>query len=226
MNQPAEKNNNELTAIDVASYLKNHADFFRQNPDLLLMMELSDQPQGSISLVERQLQGLRQRNNELGEELRQATQNAQVNQHLLQQTISLSMKLIPCEQLNDLTAVLLKQLDELFEIKYTSLLLDNNIYAGKTDLGVEMHSVRKALGDNFPKQQPVCGRLKDSEKNALFNESSLIASAAILPLGETGELGLLALGSEDPSHFDPAMGDLFLLLIADMLSRLLYRYNK
>ena len=225
MNQNAD-NNKMISADEVVTYLKDHADFYKQYPDSLLMMNFSDQPDGSISLAERQILGLRQRNALLEDELHNVTRNAQDNQYLLQQTIGLSLKLIPCNNIAELTTMLFQQLDELFDIKFPGLLLDNRIFLNDTDPSVDIPSIRKILGDNFPNKQPVCGRLKDSEKTALFNIDLPIASAAILPLGEAGELGLLVLGSDNATHFDPAMGDLFLLLIADILSRLLYRYNK
>jgi len=225
MNQLA-NNNNNFTADEVAEYLKANTNFFQQYPDLLLMMSISDQPKGSISLVERQMKGLRQRNKEFEEELQQVVRNAHDNQHLLQHTIELTLGLIPCEDIESLTETLFKQLNNLFDIQYQNLLLDKTIFTQSTDLAVDMHSIREILGDNFPKQQPVCGRLKDAEKETLFNNETAVNSVAILPLGKTGELGLLVLGSEDPTHFDPEMGDLFLLLISDMLSRLLYRLNK
>ena len=226
MNQTINKNNTVLTAEQIDEYLQQNTDFFQHYPDTLLMMKLVDHPQGSISLVERQMQGLRQRCKELEKELQQVIRNAQDNQHLLQQTVDLSLKLIPCEDIKSLTDTLFQQLSGEFQIKYHNLLLDNTVFTGKTFLAVDMQTIRLQLGDNFPKQQPVCGRLKDAEKKSLFAADDAVNSAAILPLGEAGELGLLVLGSEDASHFDPEMGDLFLILIADMLSRLLYRCNK
>ena len=226
MSQAEQKNNSKLTANDVADYLSDNADFFQQNSDLLLTMNFADQHNGSISLVERQVQGLRQRNKELEKELHQVIQNAHDNEQLLQQTIGLSLSLIPCENIESLTTSLFMELKKLFDIEYQSLLLDESVFAGKTNLSVNMDAIRKTLADNFPKQQPVCGRLKSAEKDILFKADVPVKSVAILPLGETGELGLLVLGSEDPTHFDPEMGDLFLLLISDMLSRLLSRYSK
>ena len=226
MSQAEHNNNSKLTANEVADYLKENSGFFQKFPDLLLTMNFSDQPSGAISLVERQMQGLRQRNKEFEEELHQVIRNAHDNEQLLQQTIALSLSLIPCENIESLTTALFMELKDLFDIEFQSLLLDEKTFADKTSLSVNMETIRKTLGDNFPKQQPVCGRLKSTEKDILFSTDVPVNSVAILPLGETGELGLLVLGSEDPTHFDPEMGDLFLLLISDMLSRLLYRYSK
>jgi len=114
----------------------------------------------------------------------------------------------------------------MFNIPYSSLLLDKTLFSEVAANSVNMTKIQKILGNNFPKKQPVCGRLKKSEKKALFSKGTPVNSVAILPLGNNGELGLLVLGDEDPTHFDPEMGDLFLILIADILSRLLYRYSQ
>ena len=122
MNQAAKNNNANLSPEQVTDYLSSNTDFFLDNPDLLLKMKLSEQPEGSISLVERQMQGLRKRNKALEDELQQVIRNAQDNQHLLQYTIDLTLKLIPCEKIETLHEALSKQLDKLFNIKYQSLL--------------------------------------------------------------------------------------------------------
>ena len=44
--------------------------------------------------------------------------------------------------------------------------------------------------------------------------------AAVMPLGE---LGLLAIGSKDPDHFQPGMGTVFLRMIAATVTAALVR---
>jgi len=220
------KKSKKINHLQVAEYLNQNKEFFQQYPDLLLTMDLGSQSDGTSSLVERQMKGLRNRNKELEKELQQVIRNAQDNQHLLQQTISLTLKLISCSKLKTLTQTLFQQLGKLFAIEHTNLLLEQDAFDKTTDLAVDMSVIRETLGDNFPKQQTVCGRLKEAEKAILFEDGSQVNSVAILPLGDEGELGLLVLGSIDPTHFDPEKGDLFLLLIAEMLSRLLYRFGK
>lgn len=213
---------NNLSADDVGLYLEKNTDFFLHHPDLMLAMDFSDKETGSISLVERQMKALRTRNQELDRELQNVIRNAQDNQHLLQQTISLSMNLIPCETISQLFSTLYQQLNSLFEIEFTNLILNKALFDQQS---TDMDVLRASLGDNFPKQQPVCGRLKNSEKQALFPDNETVQSVAIIPLGSKGELGILVLGSNDATHFDPEMGDLFLLLIADSLGKLLQRFT-
>ena len=222
MNEAITKNQESLSSDDVEAFLEQNPDFFQDYPELMLKMNFSNNDVGSISLVERQLKALRLRNQELDSDLQSVIRNAQDNQHLLQQTISLSMSLIPCNSVDDLIDTLNKQLKSLFDIEFTNLILNEAYFKQQSK---NMEQLRESLGDNFPKKQPVCGRLKSTEKLALFENDDDVQSVAILPLGDEKELGILVLGSNDATHFDPEMGDLFLLLIADSLSKLLNRFS-
>jgi uncharacterized protein YigA (DUF484 family) len=45
-----------------------------------------------------------------------------------------------------------------------------------------------------------------------------VQSTALVPLGDKGSDGMMAIGSSDPSRFYPGMGTLFLDLLADVIS--------
>jgi uncharacterized protein YigA (DUF484 family) len=72
--------------------------------------------------------------------------------------------------------------------------------------------------------KPRCGQVRDTQRDFLFGpESASIGSVALVPLGENGTLGLLALGSAERERFHPGMSTEFLKrmgeLITDALSR-------
>jgi uncharacterized protein YigA (DUF484 family) len=72
--------------------------------------------------------------------------------------------------------------------------------------------------------KPRCGQVRDSQRDFLFGpESASIGSVALVPLGDNGSLGLLALGSAERERFHPGMSTEFLKrmgeLITDALSR-------
>ena len=76
--------------------------------------------------------------------------------------------------------------------------------------------------------KPRCGQVRDSQRDFLFGpESASIGSVALVPLtlsmGESGSIGLLALGSAERERFHPGMSTEFLKrmgeLITDALSR-------
>jgi hypothetical protein len=72
--------------------------------------------------------------------------------------------------------------------------------------------------------KPRCGQVRDSQRDFLFGpEAASIGSVALVPLGDGGTLGLLALGSAERERFHPGMSTEFLKrmgeLITDALSR-------
>ena len=72
--------------------------------------------------------------------------------------------------------------------------------------------------------KPRCGQVRDTQRDFLFGpESPSIGSVALVPLGENGSVGLLALGSAERERFHPGMSTEFLKrmgeLITDALSR-------
>jgi uncharacterized protein YigA (DUF484 family) len=72
--------------------------------------------------------------------------------------------------------------------------------------------------------KPRCGQVRDSQRDFLFGpEAASIGSVALVPLGDAGSVGLLALGSAERERFHPGMSTEFLKrmgeLITDALSR-------
>ena len=55
----------ELTAEVVSNYLRENPDFFNQHPEALSELKISHVGEGAVSLVERQVATLRDRNAEL-----------------------------------------------------------------------------------------------------------------------------------------------------------------
>jgi len=65
----------------------------------------------------------------------------------------------------------------------------------------------------------VCGRLSESKLDFLFgSKARWVQSTALIPLGENGADGMMAIGSSDQARFYPGMGTLFLDLLANVIS--------
>jgi uncharacterized protein YigA (DUF484 family) len=72
---------------------------------------------------------------------------------------------------------------------------------------------------HLDKDQSVCGRLGESKLEFLFGtKARWVQSTALVPLGEKGEHGMMAIGSSDDARFYPGMGTLFLDLLANVIS--------
>jgi hypothetical protein len=81
--------------------------------------------------------------------------------------------------------------------------------AGAVDQAQRSHAA--AMG------APQCGPAAGNVFVPWFGEvAEHVRSVALIPLGQTGVFGLLALGSEDPQRFFPEMGTLYLRRIGEL----------
>ena len=71
----------------------------------------------------------------------------------------------------------------------------------------------------------MCGALRKEELSYLFPDAGEVGSAALMPLGNGAQLGLIAVGSSDAGRYSSSMGTLFLAHIADVVVRLLPRLH-
>ena len=65
--------------------------------------------------------------------------------------------------------------------------------------------------------------LRKEELSYLFPDAGEVGSAALMPLCNGDQLGLIAVGSSDAGRYSSSMGTLFLSHIADVMVRLLPR---
>jgi uncharacterized protein YigA (DUF484 family) len=77
----------------------------------------------------------------------------------------------------------------------------------------------KSFETLFANGKPRCGQARDSQREFLFgSDANDIGSVALVPLGEKGSIGLLALGSTDRDRFHPGMSTEFLARMADLIA--------
>ena len=77
----------------------------------------------------------------------------------------------------------------------------------------------KSFESLFTSGKPRCGQARDSQREFLFgSDAKDIGSVALVPLGEKGSLGLLALGSTDRDRFHPGMSTEFLARMAELIA--------
>jgi uncharacterized protein YigA (DUF484 family) len=77
----------------------------------------------------------------------------------------------------------------------------------------------KSFETLFASGKPRCGQVRDSQRELLFGrDANDIGSVALVPLGDHGSLGLLALGSTDRDRFHPGMSTEFLARMAELIT--------
>lgn len=211
---------------DITLYLRSHLNFFESHPDLLSELRLPHASGGAVSLVERQVSILRERNMEMRQRLSNLLDNARDNDRLFDKTKRLVLALLECNELGDLVDALYYSFDKEFGIHYTRLVLFSS---KQLDCGAarqdSVFNAREHIGKRLKSPRAVSGGLDIREIQYLFdNDAQNIGSAALAVLIHGTPIGMLAIGNQDPKYYNSGMGTLFLSYIAEVLNRLLPKY--
>jgi uncharacterized protein YigA (DUF484 family) len=222
-----------LTDDQVADYLRRRPDFFEDKPHLLAEMSLPHQVTGkTVSLVERQVSILRERNMDMRHRLNQLLDNARTNDILFEKTKRLMLNLLDTDQLDDCLDALFFSFQNEFEIHYSRLILINSPShefprpANQQAIIMDRLSVEENLSSITRNHRAICGQLDQQEKQFIFqNQANDIGSTAITCLiHDTKLIGLLAIANRDPQHYRSSMNTLFLNFVANVLSRMMVAY--
>ncbi|MFT6387031.1 MAG: hypothetical protein ACJAUP_000401 [Cellvibrionaceae bacterium] len=223
-----------LTDEQVADFLLRNPDFLVDKPAVLAELNLPHQLGGkAVSLVERQVSVLRERNMDMRHRLNTLLDNARVNDLLFDKTKRLVLSLLDTDQFDDCLDALFFGLQNEFEISFSSLLLINSEqqqFVSPANQQAKVLCITEAeenLGAIIHNPRAICGQIDEKEKNFIFaRNGGSIGSTAIAPLKiDSHFLGLLAVGNPDPDYYRSSMNTLFLNFIADTLSRLLGSYS-
>ena len=214
----------ELNDDVVRDYLKENGDFLQRNPDMLNHLHISHASGSAVSLVEKQVSVLRERNVEMRHRLNNLTANARENDRLFDQTRKLVLNLLDARDLHSLQRAFENAMTDDFKVEHASLILFGE--PGDED-GCRVETTESAqteIGALLKGSKPVCGVLRREELAYLFPDAGEVGSAALMPMVADGEeLGLVAVGSSDADKYSSNMGTLFLTHIADVIARLLPR---
>lgn len=217
----------ELDDELVRDYLKQHGDFFEHHPDMLDHLHISHSSGSAVSLVEKQVSVLRDRNMEMRKRLNSLTDNARDNDRIFDKTRGLVLGLLEADTPEQLGETFSSAMKDDFGVEYSSLILFGDPSKSSAQCRVEAaDSARIEIGALLKSGKSVCGVLRKEELNYLFPNAGEIGSAAMIPLYGSSELGVIAVGSSDANHYSSSMGTLFLNHIGDVLVRLLPRLTQ
>ncbi len=214
----------ELNAQQVANYLRQNPAFFVEHDELLPELLIPHQSGQAVSLVERQVKLLRERNIDTRHRLSQLMDVARENDRLFEKSRRLILSLLESQDTTDTIASIEDSLRNDFQVPFVSLILFSETQRFCNTRCVSHSQAREAIGQLLDNGKTISGILRSHELNFLFGEhASQIASSALAPIQHQGLHGVLALGSRDPQQYKSATGTLFLSYIADALARVLVR---
>ena len=215
----------------VAQFLQHHTDFFERHPQLLARMRLQHPRNAStVSLIERQVEVLREKYEAQEQKLSEFVRVARANNVLAEKIHRFTRRLLRTsgrgQAINEIEA----SLREDFDTFNTMLVLASNEepLLPNVDRFVRSVSVEdpnyRSFESLFTAARPRCGQIRDSQREFLFGGEAInIGSVSLIPISGTPAPGLLALGSVDRDRFHPGMSIEFLSrmgeLIADALAR-------
>ena len=196
-----------MKAEEVARFLHDNPRFFEDHADTLAQINLPHPHGGrTISLSERQLLALREKNKELERKLRDMISIAQENDALQHKVHEFVIALFAANDLATLQEMIPHLLRDIFAIPHTVLKLWQNDPPSAEVL---------AFAESQP--QPVCLHHPAQDTASWFGEHApKLHSYAYLPLrAGTDTIGLMVIASEDRQRFYPEMGTVFLQRIAE-----------
>lgn len=213
----------KVSERELVAYLKAHPDFLSRHPDLLEAIELRHKAGAAVSLIERQVDMLRAKNQRLEDRLKRLTDAARENEARTLNTQRLARTLIRAPSLAAVAAGLVKSMREDFGI--------DEVFVGISAVHFKRHDIEgiqsidpdgrlaRAYENFFRTRLIECGPVAADRAMLLFPKASKpILSAAVVPLEKEKSLGMLALGSADAERFQPRQGKLFLELAADLVA--------
>jgi uncharacterized protein YigA (DUF484 family) len=222
-------------AIDeqaVAQYLHRNPDFFEHHPQLLSRLRLQHPRNGStISLIERQVDVLREKIQTQEAKLTEFVRVARANNVLAEKIHRFTRRLLRANGAGAAIAEIEASLREDFDTFHSVLVLTNEYALPDQDPSWRfLRRVNDAdpgyrsFDTLFAACKPRCGQIRDSQREFLFGtEAANIGSVAMVPLGGNAPAGLLALGSVDRDRFHPGMSTEFLARMGELVTDALLR---
>ena len=211
----------------VRRYLREHPDFFARHPRLLAELSLPHDAGRAVSLVERQVTLLRERNIDTRKRLTQLVAAAHDNESLFDKTRTLTLALLDARTPADV--------DDALGASLIANLRADHVACHYCAPGPDaLRATAVCIGHAAPEEFPLpnllraadgtaCGILRAEEYEAMFGERQLHGSAAIAAFSHRGIVGLFGIGSRDPKRFSADMGPLFVRYVCDVLASVLCR---
>ncbi|MES1948161.1 phytochrome sensor protein [Salinisphaera sp. C84B14] len=222
-----------LDEAEVAAYLQAHPGLIDRYPAVLEALEVSHDSGNAVSLIERQVAGLRTTNRQLQARFNDLVETARDNEQRVVQLNRMAKVLVTVQSAAELVPQLTQCLQQHLDV--------DDIYVGLSGTAADVEALAdgqihaitdespagKALTNVYRRGKPICGPISEQQSEALFatrsNDAPAMASAAMIPLGARGVHGALVLASRKGDRFVPEVGTLFLELTGELVTAALQR---
>lgn len=222
MNDVQERINSEdipLTDELVISYLQDNPEFFNRNNSLMTSLRLTDEQRGTVSLVERQQQQLRQKVHSLEDEITQLMSVANHNEHLFSLYSDIYLRLIDCQSTEELLDCLHQTTTELLSLSAFKIWL-TSAEPKVSHTSISESDCAGVMQNRLSDSDYYFGRLQNTEQELIFSKPCTGSVVLIKLTHDDQNIGFLAISSEDAHHFDPRMDTLLLSQFKRLVAKL------
>ena len=214
-----------MKSEEIAQYLQDHPQFFEEHAELMSHMVIPHPHGGrTISITERQMLSLRDKNRQIESKMNELLQFGEENDSISEKMHRLGVAMIAAASFQSVLHTLNFHLRDDFSIPHVALRLwdrpaDTEELPEFADVSAELQAFAETLGQLY------CGSTSGFETSSWFGEASRqVRSQALIAMRNGGgTIGMIALGSEDAQRFYAGMGTLYLERLGEMASAALAR---
>ncbi len=221
--QPRKRRASGITDEKVESYLRENPDFFVAHHELLEIIRVPHIAGNTVSLIERQLSVLREKNSKLQAQLTEIIEIARDNDALNKRLHQLTLSLLGTRDAETAMCVLEKSLHQYFQVdRVVVCCFNDRSETGATPSGFSF--IRDDATSPFEallkRGEAWCGGVNDTAfaQHLFGNDEGEVRSFAVTPLDHADFRGLLVLGSYDAARFRPGMGLLYLRILGEIVA--------
>ena len=219
----ATQNDSVVDEQEVIDYLIATPDFFVNNAYLLTDMVIQHNSGSAVSLIERQVSLLRERNAHFENKLNEMVDAVHDNQRLNISLQRLAINLFRVDGLDDIIATIDDEIRNNLNTDYFGIRLithDETLVEQQPERYVHTDDERlESFRASTDEKRIQCGRLNTEQAEFFFDaDLEQLGSGAVVPIADAEIYGLIGLGSQNEQHYHPGMGTDFLQQLSDLVS--------
>ena len=214
-----------LNEKEVEQFLLLNPDFLSKNSHILNTLEIVHETGGAVSLIQKQVELLRENYNSTSNNLLGLIEIAKNNESIFLRTKDLILDLILCKNSIDIISLAERRFEGQFQADKCKLLFfreNLNLPKGRIIDPKEAHGV---FGKKYNAVDIYCGSINKKESNYIFKKKSGIVECILVPIKSPDCPGLLALGSKKEGVYSNDYDSMFLEFVAQVLANLIERNN-
>ena len=213
-----------LSEREVLDYLENNPGFLENNEPLLNSIINNRPKDGTISLAQKQIQILHERNTEMRKKIALLVKRAKTNDEIFEKTRSLNLSVINSTNWNELNETLARQMIIDFEADFVTIHLKEIDTINGLD-HIHFHDKKLPCEELLGIQVTQCASLRAEEMGTLFpiDQYNEDGSAVLLKMKLVRGGGLLCIGSNEPTLFSQGIDTMFVRYMADVLACVINR---